>query len=279
MLTDKIEVLLDNQYEFSLSNFINGSTINLGIIQSNTNTTKLLSVYLDEDADNTYVNKNATFDILINSQWGDETVEDEGGVEGVTKDRTQTGTGTYSLLGTGDTNGTGSGTEITDENGEDQTEETTDEKEVLGEDIISCDNPITLQGYLYLDKNKNDQMDEKEKGIAGVNIRIYYIYEGNEITIDDVTTDENGYWQTEVCPAEYFLEVNKEDLPKHLSVQDVLSLTVSEDSNDPTEFNISAIDTRNFWQKYWYLILIGAALLITTIYLILSRKEKEQPIQ
>jgi hypothetical protein len=207
-----------------------------------------------------------------------------GAVAGLTDENTDDEGGNNNDGGsTGEALGVGTGYELTGEEGEEEEEEddatTEDEKEVLGEDIISCDNPITLQGYLYLDKNKNDQMDEKEKGIADVNIRIYYIYEGNEITVDEITTDENGYWQTEVCPTEYFFEVNKEDLPKHLTVSEVLSLTISEDSNDPTEFNISATDTRNFWQKYWYLILIGAALLITTIYLILSRKEKEQPIQ
>jgi parallel beta-helix repeat protein len=213
-------------------------------------------------------------DIAVGAALGatNESTEDEGG------DNT-----TAPTVFAGQALGVGTGYELTGEDDEEEEEEddgtTEDEKEVLGEDIISCENPITLQGYLYLDKNKNDQMDDKEKGIADVNIRIYYIYEGNEITVDEITTDEDGYWETEVCPTEYFFEVNKEDLPKHLTVSEVLSLTISEESNDPTEFNISATDTRNFWQKYWYLILIGAALLITTIYLILTRKEKEQPIQ
>jgi parallel beta-helix repeat protein len=206
-----------------------------------------------------------------------------GAVQAVTDENTDEEGGDNNDGGSaGEFLGLGTGYELTGEAGEEEEEEgdgATDEEEVLGEDIISCENPITLQGYLYLDKNKNDLMDEKEKGIADVNIRIYYIYKGNEITIDEITTDENGYWQTEVCPTEYFLEVNKEDLPKNLSVQEVLSLTISEDSDDPTQFNISAIDTRNFWQKYWYLILIGTAIIITTTYLILSRKEKEQPIQ
>jgi hypothetical protein len=206
-----------------------------------------------------------------------------GAVQAVTDENTDEEGGDNNDGGSaGEFLGLGTGYELTGEAGEEEEEEgdgATDEEEVLGEDIISCENPITLQGYLYLDKNKNDLMDEKEKGIADINIRIYYIYKGNEITIDEITTDENGYWQTEVCPTEYFLEVNKEDLPKNLSVQEVLSLTISEDSDDPTQFNISAIDTRNFWQKYWYLILIGTAIIITTTYLILSRKEKEQPIQ
>jgi hypothetical protein len=168
------------------------------------------------------------------------------------------------------TPGIGSGTEITEET------ETIPEEEVLGEDILTCENPIQVSGYVYLDKNKNDQMDENEKGIAGISITITGIYKENRITIDTLETDEKGYYKTELCPDTYTLTIDKNDLPKNTEIEEVLSLEIKEDAKEPVEYNIPAIDTRNFWQKYWYLILIAGALGITTVYLITTSRKKEQ---
>jgi hypothetical protein len=159
--------------------------------------------------------------------------------------------------------GTGSGEEITqllDENGE-----------VAGE---SCENPRKVSGYVYLDKNKNEERNENEEGIQDVTITIYYTNnEGNKITMDIIDTDENGYWETELCEGTYELEIDQETLPTNTKTEDVLSLTVS---NEDITFNIQALDTRTFLQKFWYLILIAIALLLTVLYLFLSRNRKEQ---
>jgi hypothetical protein len=169
------------------------------------------------------------------------------------------------------TPGIGSGTEITEEE-----TETIPEEEVLGEDILTCENPIQVSGYIYLDKNKNDLMDENEKGIAGISITITGIYKENKITIDTLETDEKGYYEIELCPDTYTLTIDKNDLPKNTEIEEVLSLEIKEDTKEPIQYNIPAIDTRNFWQKYWYLILIAGALGITTVYLIATGKKKEQ---
>ncbi|MDD2270526.1 MAG: SdrD B-like domain-containing protein, partial [Candidatus Dojkabacteria bacterium] len=133
-------------------------------------------------------------------------------------------------------------------------------------------NPKPIKGYIYLDKNKNDEMDKEEKGIENVSIRIYRIYEGNEITIAQLKTDENGYWESEVCPGDYSIEIDQESLPKNLKTEEVLSVNVEDQE---ITLDISATDTRNFWQKYWYIILLVAALLITTVYIVATRKKEE----
>jgi hypothetical protein len=188
---------------------------------------------------------------------------EEGEVAGETTTRSNTVYATQTL-------GTGSGTEITEET------ETIPEEEVLGEDILTCENPIQVSGYVYLDKNKNDQMDENEKGIAGISITITGIYKENRITIDTVETDEKGYYKTELCPDTYTLTIDRNDLPKNTEIEEVLSLEIKEDTTEPVEYNIPAIDTRNFWQKYWYLILIAGALGITTVYVVTISRKKEQ---
>jgi hypothetical protein len=91
--------------------------------------------------------------------------------------------------------------------------------------------------------------------------------------MDIVDTDENGYWETELCEGTYEVEIDQETLPTNTKTEDILSVTVSDED---VTFNIQALDTRTFWQRSWYLILLGAALLLTVVYLILSRQKKEQ---
>ena len=176
--------------------------------------------------------------------------------------------------------GVGTGFELTNGEEEGEEEETTNEGEVLGDEIQTCEDPRTVSGYIYNDSNKDDEMGEKEKGIAGVSIKINTTYEGNQITIFKLETDENGYWETILCPGEYSIEIDQETLPNNLETPEVLSLTVEEEDEE-VEFNISATDPRNFWQRYWYIILILVALLFTTSYLIItgSRKEQQQYTQ
>jgi hypothetical protein len=200
-----------------------------------------------------------SIDITVGEVLGEET-EEEGETQGATTQRI------IYASNTTENNGTGSGEEITqllDDNGE-----------VAGE---TCENPRKVSGYVYLDRNKNEERNENEKGIQGVTITIYYTNEeGNKITMDIVDTDENGYWETELCEGTYAIEIDQETLPKNTKTENTLSLTVSDED---VIFNIQALDTRTFWQKYWYLILLGAALLLTVVYLILSRQKKEQQIQ
>ncbi|MCD4756457.1 hypothetical protein K8R20_02485, partial [bacterium] len=155
--------------------------------------------------------------------------------------------------------------------------------EVLGEDddvqglldrINSCETTKKLHGYLYIDKNKNGEKEDNEKLLADVSLKIFIPYNGNEITVKEITTDQDGYWETYLCPGDYNISVDQEDLPNNIDVEEVLSVTVSED-DDETQFNIAGIDSRNFWQKYWYIILIVLALATTTTYVILSNRRKE----
>ncbi|MCD4811743.1 hypothetical protein K8R14_04030 [bacterium] len=155
--------------------------------------------------------------------------------------------------------------------------------EVLGSDddiqglldrINSCETTKKLFGYLYIDKNKNGEKEDNEKALANISLKIFIPYNDNEITVKEITTDENGYWETYLCPGDYNISVDSENLPKNIDIGDVLAVTVSEDQ-DETQFDIAGIDTRNFWQKYWYILLIILALGVTTTYVILSNKQEE----
>ncbi|KUK76747.1 MAG: Conserved repeat domain protein, partial [candidate division WS6 bacterium 34_10] len=174
----------------------------------------------------------------------------------------------YTYATTTEDSGTGAGEEII------ELEPTTEEKEeVLGE---TCDTPITVKGYIYLDKNKNEERNENEEGIQGITITILTTdEEGNRITIDTLETDENGYWETKLCSGSYTMEIDQENLPKNVETSETIELQVEDNLTEPMEFNIPATDTRNFWQKNWYWILIATAVVITIGYMAVKNNKEE----
>ena len=147
-----------------------------------------------------------------------------------------------------------------------------EETSVLGE---KCENKKKVSGNVYLDKNKDNEMNENEEGIKDITLTIQYTdEEGNIKTEEEVKTDEKGYWETQLCSGKYNIVVKEDTLPKNIEVSEVLSLTVS-DNEEETIFNIQALDTRNFWQKYWYLIVGGLAIIVIGYSSIKNRKKEE----
>ena len=118
-------------------------------------------------------------------------------------------------------------------------------------------------------------MNNNEKGIKDITLTIQYTdEEGNIKTEEEVNTDEKGYWEVQLCSGKYNIVVKKDTLPKNIEVSEVLSLTVS-DNEEETIFNIQALDTRNFWQKYWYLI-VGGLAIIAIGYISTKNRKKEE---
>jgi len=147
-----------------------------------------------------------------------------------------------------------------------------EEPSVLGE---RCENKKKVSGNVYLDKNKDNEMNENEEGIKDITLTIQYTdEEGNIKTEEEVNTDEKGYWETQLCSGKYNIVVKEDTLPQNIEVAEVLSLTVS-DNEKETIFNIQALDTRNFWQKYWYLIVGGLAIIVIGYSSIKNRKKEE----
>jgi hypothetical protein len=172
--------------------------------------------------------------------------------------------------------GTGAGNEI-EEDLEITTEDETNEEEVLGEER-SCENPVKVFGYIYHDKNSDGEVDDNEDKLEDISVRIYYMDNGNEVTVADIQTDENGYWETNLCQGEYTLEIDTEDLPENLVLAQTHEIVIDEDTQE-YQLNLGASDSRSFLQKYWYIVLIGAGILLTVIYLILSKGKKQQTYQ
>jgi 5-hydroxyisourate hydrolase-like protein (transthyretin family) len=71
----------------------------------------------------------------------------------------------------------------------------------------------TLSGYVYNDQNKNGEKDDDEAVAEGVEITIYYEYEDEEYEITTVVSNEEGYFEVNLCEAEYIVRVDDESLP------------------------------------------------------------------
>jgi hypothetical protein len=199
-----------------------------------------------------------------------------GAVLGEATDNTQTENSTGNQQFYASNLGTGAGNEI-EEDLEITTEDETNEEEVLGEER-SCENPVKVYGYIYHDKNSDGEVDDNEDKLEDISVRIYYMDNGNEVTVADTQTDENGYWETNLCQGEYTLEIDTEDLPENLVLAQTHEIVIDEDTQE-YQLNLGASDSRSFLQKYWYIVLIGAGILLTVIYLILSKGKKQQTYQ
>ena len=175
-------------------------------------------------------------------------------------------TGSYIALGTGGGEGVIE---------EEEEEATTEEQDVKG--TQSCDNLKKVSGYIYVDKNNNDQKDADEKIFKDVRLTIYTEDENGNVTFSkDLTTNSDGYWETYVCTGDYKISVNSEDLPKNYSLdtEDVLGVSISEDM-DEANVNIQVNDDRNFWQKNWIWILLVISGVSLTGYLVLTSKKED----
>lgn len=157
-------------------------------------------------------------------------------------------------------------------NEEEQQEEET-EGEVLGE--LTCDQKTKVSGDIYYDENGNNQKDEGEKGAKGVEVVITATIDGETITVTTVTTDENGHWETELCPGNYEAKINKDSLPENTKVDgdDVLGISVGADEEvSNVNFELKEESSGFNW---WYCIiplLILAALVV--VYLLSTRRTR-----
>jgi hypothetical protein len=65
-----------------------------------------------------------------------------------------------------------------------------------------------VSGYVFYDKNDNDARDDEEKVFKNREIEIYFFDENDEkVEVVTVETNEDGYWEAEICPGDYKVEL------------------------------------------------------------------------
>jgi hypothetical protein len=83
ILTNKIEVNVSGGlFNGSLTQYIDDTRLLMANLSPNEEVTRTITMELPTDAGNTYASKNASFDITVQSEWGDDTVVEEGDDQG-----------------------------------------------------------------------------------------------------------------------------------------------------------------------------------------------------
>lgn len=157
---------------------------------------------------------------------------------------------------------------------EDSDQEEEKEEAVLGE--ATCENPSKVSGYIYYDNNDNHQKDDDEEGLQDIIVSIYSVIDEEEKFVTTAKTDENGYWETELCAGNYKAKVDKEDLPENTEIaEEELSLSVEENKDTgEVNFKIKKVSSKFNW--LWCLIPLLILFLLVTLFILLSRKEEKK---
>ncbi|MBN1332083.1 hypothetical protein JW978_04375 [Candidatus Dojkabacteria bacterium] len=164
---------------------------------------------------------------------------------GTTATGTTTGA-TGQVLGEGDAVGTD---ELVD------LEDNEVEGEVLGEMV--CDETTKASGFVYYDKNGNGEKDEDENGLGDVKIEFYSEIDGEKRLVLSVRTDENGYWEADVCPGSYDIEIDKDSLPEDTEIKgdDVLGINVNQ-GEELNNVNFTLKESGGGISGYWWVLLL-----------------------
>ncbi len=163
--------------------------------------------------------------------------------------------------------GIGSGDEDFEEEGEEVSS-----PEVKGSQ--TCENPSKISGYIYVDSNKNGEKDSDEKIYTDIPVRIYTKDDGTEETVKELTSDENGYWETTLCTGEYFVEIDESKLPDNFNIEEnTLGVEIVE--NEDVTIDFAILDERNFLQKYWIWILVILGLVTVSGILLFGQNKKK----
>ncbi|MBN1618038.1 hypothetical protein JW887_01690 [Candidatus Dojkabacteria bacterium] len=174
-------------------------------------------------------------------------------------------------------------TPVQAEEDEDTEEEDSD---VLGEEDENdgdnnndtCEVDATINGYVYYDKNGNGKKDDDENGVKDVKVTIYYLDDdGKRVVVDEVNTDTDGYWETEVCHGNYWVEVDTSTLPDNVDVDgdSKVEVKVSKDDEKNITFEVKDSDNKS-WFNAWYCLIPLLLLVAAGIgYVVLTNSKKE----
>lgn len=163
--------------------------------------------------------------------------------------------------------------ETTPEETSEEENKTDDDGTVLGTETQRCETTQKVSGYVYEDKNKNEKKDSREKGYANVTVVLEYEYEGKTYEVR-VETNEDGYWETSVCPGKYTVRLSEQDIPEGYVLGEEQKITVT-DRDELADINLGLINEKQSNMNLWWILLIVLVLaVLVMIFLSLFRKEK-----
>jgi uncharacterized repeat protein (TIGR01451 family) len=228
-------------------------------------TIEVAEVQQEDNSDNT--TDNTSDENTNNTSGGDNT-----------NTQTETETETNNFIGTNNI-GQVEGTNEEEEVEEEEEEETNGESgEVLGTQV--CDETNLLGGNLFIDENGNDERDEGERAFDAITVQIYAEnQDGERELVDERITDENGYWESELCPGEYEIVIIEEDIPEGFALVEgennkIVSLSNESDNVDIT-IEVEDVDQGLNWLLIC-LVAVITLLLLSALFFLISRSAENK---
>ncbi len=168
--------------------------------------------------------------------------------------------------------------ETEEETEEEQTDETEEETgEVKGEQ--TCKDPKKMSGYVYVDKNNDGEKNDNEEGLEKVTVVVYYENDkGEKVVVKETDTDKNGYWEVDICPGDYKVMVQEEDLPRNVEMPEekVKGVSVT-DTDEKVNIDYGVKQKKSWLMANCLWIVLGvAAIAVAGLGFAYYRSKKEE---
>lgn len=148
------------------------------------------------------------------------------------------------------------------------------EGEVLA--AISCEETFKLSGFVYERSNENEIKDEDERELIDVNVKIYtYDKDGERVLVTEVKTNSDGYWEVDLCPGYYEVELSLETVEAGIQPvgENLRKITIESEDLENVNFEF---EKKTDTSRYLCCISLIVILLITLLLYILSRRKEEE---
>jgi parallel beta-helix repeat protein len=179
--------------------------------------------------------------------------------------------------------------DVHDENKNDQHKDQ-DEGEVLGQK--TCNEKIKAAGYVFLDTNKNNEKDNNEEGIKHIEVEVHNLkqdYNSSDNSdssnnsaetpntqLKTINTDPNGYWEIELCPGKYKVEVKEEALSENESLENNTQNIVVEENAILDNINFAVQDNQTSSLHWWIVAILLILAILALIYLLKRNREEKR---
>jgi len=158
----------------------------------------------------------------------------------------------------------------------DEEEDTEDEGNVLGDETCSEDEKNLINGYAFINSDGNSSKDSSENGIPSLKIRISFEEEDGALgLLEEVTTNNDGYWEAKTCPGKYTVEIIDNNFPENTKLTSINSREVNLPVNADLENIDFLFEEENDSSFNPLLILLPLLALLIIGLIIYSRRRKE----
>lgn len=145
----------------------------------------------------------------------------------------------------------------------DETQATDENGEIKGE---TCTETM-ISGYVYVDENSDEKMNDGEKVFQGV---IVTLIDADGKEVGTVKTDKNGYYEFTSCEGKYTLNIDESTVDDGYEVLGASTDVDTSDGESNVDFMVKESKTL---MDYWWVLLLVVVLVGGTGWFVSRRKE------